>query len=65
MRKRDIFPLLITAIVVVLLVIGYFTVEGPWRTIDPSAPADQGVTTEGGEEVDETPPSAEGDITDP
>jgi hypothetical protein len=62
--KRS-FPILKTLVIVVLLLIGFFTVEGPWRSVDPAPAADDNITQEGGDDVDETPPSAEGDINEP
>lgn len=65
MPKFELKALLLTAAIIVLLVIGYFTIDGPWRTVDPAPPEDDNVTLEGGADVDDTPPSAEQDIDDP
>lgn len=59
---RRLYPILLTLVIVVLLVIGFFTVEGPWHTVEPGVPQVQDTTADAPEEVDEVPRSAEGNI---
>lgn len=62
---RRLYPILFTLVIVVLLIIGFFAVEGPWRTTDPGAPQDQVPTADAPGDVDETPRSAEQNIDEP
>lgn len=62
---RRLYPILLTLAIVVLLIIGFLTVEGPWRTTDPGVPQDQVPAADAPEDVDETPRSAEQNIDEP
>ncbi|MCT7377406.1 hypothetical protein [Chelativorans salis] len=65
MRRKDLYVLVVTAVVVALLLVGFFVINGGWPTAGNVAPDYHALEEEAPEDVQRPVPSETGDIHQP